>query len=115
MKKPLLDQYEQEIIDAFENDVLVSVPSLVKETRRLKIAAKNKLTQLKNKNINIRLTQNDLMKLKSIAQIEGLPYQTLVGSVLHKFVTSYTLSDFSKYAPTHLTNSTVSEEKPEYK
>lgn len=40
----------------------------------------------KNKNINIRLQEATLNKLKAKAAEEGLPYQTLIGSVLHKYV-----------------------------
>jgi predicted DNA binding CopG/RHH family protein len=36
--------------------------------------------------INIRLTDEDILKLKSRAEREGVPYQTLIGGVLHKFV-----------------------------
>ena len=36
--------------------------------------------------INIRLADDDIAKLKAKANQEGLPYQTLIGSVLHKFV-----------------------------
>jgi predicted DNA binding CopG/RHH family protein len=41
----------------------------------------------KNKNINIRLSQETLAELKRRSAKEGLPYQTLISSVLHKFVT----------------------------
>lgn len=41
----------------------------------------------KDQRINIRLTKQDLVSLKAIAVDEGMPYQTLVASVLHKFVT----------------------------
>ena len=36
--------------------------------------------------INIRLADDDISKLKSLAEQEGMPYQTLIGSILHKFV-----------------------------
>jgi len=39
----------------------------------------------KTKNINIRLSHKDLLKLKSRAVASGIPYQTLVASVLHRF------------------------------
>ena len=41
----------------------------------------------KNRNINIRLSQETLAELKRRSEKEGLPYQTLISSVLHKFVT----------------------------
>lgn len=41
----------------------------------------------KSKNINIRIRAHDLQRLKELAQREGMPYQTLIASVLHKYVT----------------------------
>lgn len=40
----------------------------------------------KKRVITLRLNNNDLMQLKSIANIEGIPYQTLISSILHKYV-----------------------------
>jgi predicted DNA binding CopG/RHH family protein len=39
----------------------------------------------KSRNINIRLTENDLVSIKMLAAREGLPYQTLIGSLIHKY------------------------------
>ena len=52
---------------------------------KLKSAAKN--TLLKDKRMNIRIAGRDIELLKTKALEEGVPYQTLVSSVLHKFVT----------------------------
>lgn len=52
--------------------------------KNLIAAAKN--TMNKTKNINIRLSEKDLHKVKAKAAEEGLPYQTLLSSVIHKFV-----------------------------
>jgi hypothetical protein len=41
----------------------------------------------KSKNINIRIREHDLHRLKELAQREGMPYQTLIASILHKYVT----------------------------
>ena len=46
-----------------------------------------KATIRKNKNINIRISENDLESIKLLAAREGLPYQTLIGSLIHKYAT----------------------------
>jgi len=43
----------------------------------------------KDKRINIRISSRDLDLLKVQAQKDGLPYQTLISSVLHKFINGY--------------------------
>ena len=63
---------EKEILDSYENDEWVS-------------AARN--TFKKNKRVNIRISEMDLELLHERALIEGLPYQTLMSSILHKYVT----------------------------
>ena len=40
----------------------------------------------KKRVVTLRLNNNDLEQLKSIANIEGIPYQTLISSILHKYV-----------------------------
>ena len=79
-----LDQYEQELLDSYENDEWVSVTN-VADMAKYKEAARN--TFKKNKRVNIRISQLDLELLQERALIEGLPYQTLMASVLHKYVT----------------------------
>ena len=84
MKYYELDKEEKEILDAFEKGEFVSVPNAKKEIARYRsyVAA----TLNRNRNINVRLSERDLHKLKAKAQEEGLPYQTLIASLLHKFV-----------------------------
>lgn len=79
-----LSPEEQEILESYENGEWVSVmnPS---DAARYKAAAKN--TFKKDKRINIRISEMDLELLQERALIEGLPYQTLMSSVLHKYVT----------------------------
>jgi len=78
-----LDSYEQEILDAFENDELKAS----KTDTDFQIIARNTLK--KNRKINIRISENDLSALQRRAAREGIPYQTLIGSVLHKFVSGF--------------------------
>lgn len=46
-------------------------------------------TLKKNKNINIRISENDLASIKQLAAREGMPYQTLIGSLIHKYASGY--------------------------
>jgi predicted DNA binding CopG/RHH family protein len=79
-----LTDEEQEIFEAYENGEFVSVPDFEKTKQKLQEAAKNTLD--KKKNINIRLSERDLHRLKVKAIEEGIPYQTLATSILHKYV-----------------------------
>lgn len=79
-----LDAYEQEIEDSFEK--VEWVPLSDQQKKELQASARYTLELLKKKkNINIRIQEITLRKLKAKAAAEGLPYQTLVGSILHKY------------------------------
>lgn len=82
-KNLVLDKYEQEIEDALDTDKIVSVPNLEEEKERFALIAKN--TTQKKRNINLRVTEKTLDKLKAKAIAEGMPYQTLASSILHKY------------------------------
>lgn len=79
-----LTDEEQEILDTYEKGEYVSVPDLEKRKQELQEAVKNTLD--KKRNINIRLSERDLHRLKVKAIEEGIPYQTLATSILHKAV-----------------------------
>jgi len=81
---PEPDTYEQDVLEAFEKGKLKSVASKA-ELARLRAAAR--ATALKDKRVNIRLSSIDLQDIQAKALVEGLPYQTLIASVLHKYVT----------------------------
>ena len=83
MKYYELTEEEQGILEAFEKGEFKSVPKLNKVKEHFQQVAKNTLN--KAKNINIRLSERDLAMLKRKAVEEGIPYQTLVSSILHKF------------------------------
>lgn len=79
-----LDKEETEILGAFESGTLKSVKSKTRELERhRKVAA---ATFAKDSRINIRISSKDLRALQKRSLAEGMPYQTLVSSVLHKFV-----------------------------
>jgi len=83
MSSQKLDQEEKDILDAFESGKYKSV--LTDDRKKLlSEAAEN--TFKKDKRINIRLSSHDLDALQRRALREGVPYQTLVSSVLHKYV-----------------------------
>jgi predicted DNA binding CopG/RHH family protein len=76
---------EKELERTIEKDEWKSVSNLSEMKKQLKTAAKN--TLLKDQRMNIRIAQRDLEGLKTKALEEGMPYQTLVSSILHKYVT----------------------------
>ena len=78
-KTIVLDEYESEILEAYESGKLKPL----KPQDDYQAMARN--TMKKNRKINIRISENDLSALRRRAAREGIPYQTLVGSVLHKF------------------------------
>ena len=82
MKYYDLDKEEQAQLDEIESGTLGSVNNLEETKREAIKAAKNSLN--KTLNINIRLSERDVYKLKAKAAEEGLPYQTLAASILHK-------------------------------
>ena len=75
---------EQEILASFERGEWKPVRNQKGEIARLKAAAD--ATLLKNNRVNIRISSRDLEGLQARAAEEGVPYQTLMASVLHKFV-----------------------------
>jgi predicted DNA binding CopG/RHH family protein len=79
-----LDLEETEILEAFENGNLRPVKNRSRELARHRKAAE--ATFAKDSRINIRISSKDLRALQKRALAEGMPYQTLVSSVLHKFV-----------------------------
>lgn len=83
MKKYKLDKDEQEILESFERGEWKPVKNFAKQKKLLEEAARN--TIHKNRNINLRLSERDLSRLKAKALEEGIPYQTLAASILHKY------------------------------
>ena len=80
------DKYEQEIEQSYENNEWESAPKAGELKRKYAQYARN--TFQKNKRINIRISEWDLLRLKAKSLDEGIPYQTLVASLIHKFVKS---------------------------
>jgi predicted DNA binding CopG/RHH family protein len=83
MKYYELDDYEKEVLGAYEKGELKSVPNKKQELLRYQSYAKATLD--KTKNINIRISERDLFKVKALAVKKGLPYQTLISSIVHQY------------------------------
>jgi predicted DNA binding CopG/RHH family protein len=82
--KNRLTEEEQEILDSFERGEWAPVRDLSKRKRELIRYARNTLK--KDKRLNIRISERDLNELQKKAVSEGLPYQTFVSSIIHKYV-----------------------------
>ena len=78
----VLTEEEKEILRDFEAGEFVSVPE--EERKQIEDAIKKSMT--KKKSINIRINEQVLHKLKVKALEQGLPYQTLISSILHQYV-----------------------------
>jgi len=85
MKYFELTKEEKKILEDFEKGNLASIKDVKKSKRLYEKYAKNTLK--KAKNINIRLSERVLARLKSKAADQGIPYQTLASSLLHRFAT----------------------------
>src|SRR3978361_536205 len=79
-----LEDSEGEMPDAYEKGELRSVATK-SELEKLKAAAR--ATAIQDRRVNIRLSSGDLSDIRVKALEEGVPYQTLIASVLHKYVT----------------------------
>jgi len=84
MKRIYLDDDERDIIESVERGEWTSVKNLEQEIKKHQQYAKNTLR--KDKRVNIRISSRDLEALQSRAVEDGIPYQTLMASVLHRFV-----------------------------
>lgn len=81
---PKTDPDETELLADFDSGALKSVATKA-ELSKYKAAAR--ATAVKDRRVNIRLSSGDLQDIQVKALEEGLPYQTLIASVLHKYVT----------------------------
>lgn len=81
MKK--LDDFEADILAEYEKGELKSTSPKKRDLAKFKAAAS--ATFVKDRRINIRLTSPDLMDIQARALEEGIPYQTFIASVLHKY------------------------------
>ena len=83
MKYYELDATEKKILKDFEGGFLSGVKNKGVEMRHYRNAAKSTLNRVRN--INLRLSERDLQKMKAKAAHKGIPYQTLASSILHEY------------------------------
>lgn len=79
-----LTQEEKSLLDSVEKGEWKRIPDFRREATRYREAAR--ATLRKDKRVNIRMAERDLVRFQKAAVHEGLPYQTLISSVLHKYI-----------------------------
>jgi len=79
-----LTKEEKQILESVEKGQWRRVRGAKKEMERYQDAAR--ATVRKDKRVNIRMSQKDLVRFQKKAMEEGLPYQTLISSILHKYI-----------------------------
>ena len=79
-----IDQEEQDLMESIERDEWQPVKNIDQEKEKAIAAARNTLK--KEKRINLRLTQKDYHQIQIKAIEEGIPYQTLISSLVHKYL-----------------------------
>ena len=84
MNKIKLDEEEKNLLDSFERGEWHRVKNLKKEIEKHHQYARATLS--KDKRINIRISSKDLEEIQAIAVEDGIPYQTLISSILHRYV-----------------------------
>jgi predicted DNA binding CopG/RHH family protein len=87
MSKKKVGNDEREVLDSYERGEWRSVKNRKREIKRLQQYARNTLQ--KDKRINIRMSSKDLDRVRVIATKQGIPYQTLISSIIHKYVSGY--------------------------
>ena len=85
MNKINLNKEEKDILDSFERGEWKSVPNVKAEIEKHRKYARKTLK--KDKRVNIRIPSKVLEELQAIAIEDGIPYQTLMSSILHRYVT----------------------------
>ena len=84
MTKIKLDKEERDILDSYERGEWQSADNLNQEIQKHKEYAHQTLK--KDKRVNIRISSRILDELQARALEDGMPYQTLISSILHRFV-----------------------------
>jgi predicted DNA binding CopG/RHH family protein len=87
---------EDAILEAYEGGTLKSVSPSKREIKQFRDAAR--ATFVPDRHVDIRLSSPDLMDIQARAAEEGVPCQTLIASVLHKFVAGRLLEKPSRLA-----------------
>lgn len=80
-----LDKEEQAIEESLERGELVDAPNFEATKMMLKEAATRHVELLTSKPVTIRVNQLDLIRVKAHAKARNIPYQTLLGTLIHSF------------------------------
>ncbi len=86
MKNNHIDSEEQELMRSLDGIDLTKISTDKENSRSLQKAAKAFVKKEETK-MNIRISSNELDKIKARAEQEGLKYQTFIKSILHKYIT----------------------------
>ncbi len=84
MNEIILDKEEKEILDSFERGEWKQVKNVKAEIKKHQEYARKTLK--KDKRVNIRISAKDLEEIQALAIENGIPYQTLMSSILHRYV-----------------------------
>ena len=87
MGKMILDNDEQDILESFERGEWKSVQNVKSEIMKHQQYARKTLK--KDKRVNIRISSKVLEEIQALAVENGIPYQTLMSSILHRYVSGY--------------------------
>jgi predicted DNA binding CopG/RHH family protein len=87
-------KYEDDILESYESCEWKSVANLDEEIARY--ASRAAATLTKDKRINIRLSSRDLEDIQMKAAEEGMPYQTLIASIVHKYASGRLVETVSR-------------------
>lgn len=79
-----IDKEERELLESIEDGEWKPVENIKEEKEKVIVAARNTLK--KDKRINLRLSQKDYYEIQIKAIEEGIPYQTLISSLIHKYL-----------------------------
>ena len=79
-----IDNEERDLMESIESGEWRPVKNIQQEKEKAMAAARNTLK--KDKRINLRLTQKDYHQIQVKAIEEGIPYQTLISSIIHKYL-----------------------------
>ena len=79
-----INKEDEELLEIIEKEELRSISGL--DVAKAKYSEYATQTLKKDKRINIRISEKDLQSIQRKAIAEGMPYQTLISSLLHKYI-----------------------------
>jgi len=82
-----LTKEEKQILKDVESGKYISEGIIEEERKRLQLIAQNTIQLRKTKNVNIRIREDDLNKLRAKAQASGIPYQTMISVLIRQYTT----------------------------